>query len=117
MKINFKKVLPAEISSYGGYRAVRIATAFYLMVMIARSLIHLSSMGRYTTHLGTISISIIYSLSRNDTGSPNHSRGRTRHAPDRRTDEICDGRWPSTRGKSQWSGFYNSYCAIYCIGF
>ena len=41
MKINLKKVLPSELSSYSGYRIVRIATAFYLLVMIARSSIHL----------------------------------------------------------------------------
>jgi hypothetical protein len=41
MKINLKMVLPSELSSYVGYRIVRIATAFYLLVMIARSSIHL----------------------------------------------------------------------------
>ena len=43
MKIDLKKVLPSELSSYVGYRIVRIATALYLMVLIGRSSIHLFS--------------------------------------------------------------------------
>jgi hypothetical protein len=58
MKINLKKVLPAEISSYGGYRAVRIATALYLMVMIARSLIHLFSSDGGANSIAGIDISV-----------------------------------------------------------
>ena len=43
MKIDLKKVFPSELSSYVGYRIVRITTALYLMVMIGRSSIHLFS--------------------------------------------------------------------------
>ena len=58
MKINLKKVLPSEISSYGGYRIVRIATALYLMVMIARSSIHLLSSDGGANGIAGIDISV-----------------------------------------------------------
>jgi hypothetical protein len=58
MKINLKKVLPSEISSYGGYRIVRIATALYLMVMIARSSIHLFSSDGGANGIAGIDISV-----------------------------------------------------------
>ena len=43
MKIDLKKVFPSELSTYVGYRIIRITTALYLMVMIGRSSIHLFS--------------------------------------------------------------------------
>jgi hypothetical protein len=58
MKINLKKVLPSELSSYGGYRIVRIATTFYLMVMIARSSIHLFSSDGGANGIAGIDISV-----------------------------------------------------------
>jgi hypothetical protein len=58
MKINLKKVLPSEISSYGGYRIVRIATAFYLLVMIARSSIHLFASDGGAKSIAGIDISV-----------------------------------------------------------
>jgi hypothetical protein len=58
MKINLKKVLPSELSSYGGYRIVRIATALYLMVMIARSSIHLFSSDGGANGIAGIDISV-----------------------------------------------------------
>jgi hypothetical protein len=58
MKINLKKVLPPELSSYGGYRIVRIATALYLMVMIARSSIHLFSSDGGANGIAGIDISV-----------------------------------------------------------
>jgi hypothetical protein len=58
MKINLKKVLPSELSSYGGYRIVRIATAFYLLVMIARSSIHLFSSDGGANGIAGIDISV-----------------------------------------------------------
>jgi len=58
MKINLKKVLPSELSSYGGYRIVRIATTLYLMVMIARSSIHLFASDGGAKSIAGIDISV-----------------------------------------------------------
>jgi hypothetical protein len=58
MKIDLKKVLPSELSSYVGYRIVRIATALYLMVMIGRSSIHLFSSDGGANGIAGIDISI-----------------------------------------------------------
>lgn len=58
MKINLKKVLPSELSSYNGNRIVRIATALYLMVMIARSAIHLFSSDGGASGIAGIDISV-----------------------------------------------------------
>jgi|LauGreSuBDMM15SN_2_FD.fasta_scaffold298143_1 hypothetical protein len=58
MKIDLKKVLPYELSSYVGYRIVRIATALYLMVMIGRSSIHLFSSDGGANGIAGIDISV-----------------------------------------------------------
>jgi hypothetical protein len=58
MKINFKLLLPTELSSYVGYRIVRIATALYLMVMIGRSSIHLFSSDGGANGIAGIDISV-----------------------------------------------------------
>ncbi|MEY2710164.1 MAG: hypothetical protein RL031_1037 [Actinomycetota bacterium] len=58
MKINLKKVLPTELSSYVAYRIVRIATALYLMVMIGRSSIHLFSSDGGANGIAGIDISV-----------------------------------------------------------
>jgi hypothetical protein len=58
MKINFKSVLPNELSSYVGYRIVRIATALYLLVMIGRSSIHLFSSDGGANGIAGIDISV-----------------------------------------------------------
>jgi hypothetical protein len=58
MKINLKKVLPSELSSYSGYRIVRIATAFYLLVMVARSSIHLFASDGGAKSIAGIDISV-----------------------------------------------------------
>jgi len=58
MKIDLKKVLPSELSSYVGYRIVRIATALYLMVMIGRSSIHLFSSDGGANGIAGIDISV-----------------------------------------------------------
>jgi hypothetical protein len=58
MKIDLNKVLPSELSSYLGYRIVRIATALYLMVMIARSSIHLFSSDGGANGIAGIDISV-----------------------------------------------------------
>ena len=58
MRINLKKILPSELSSFAGYRIVRIATALYLMVMIARSSIHLFSSDGGANSIAGIDISV-----------------------------------------------------------
>lgn len=58
MKIDLKKVFPSELSSYVGYRIVRITTALYLMVMIGRSSIHLFSSDGGASGIAGIDISV-----------------------------------------------------------
>jgi hypothetical protein len=58
MRINLKKVLPSDLSSFAGYRVVRIATAFYLLVIIARSSIHLFASDGGANSIAGIDISV-----------------------------------------------------------
>ena len=41
MKFDFKKLLPYNPTSFEGFRAIRIVTAIFLLVMVVRSCIHL----------------------------------------------------------------------------
>ena len=41
MKFDFKKLFPNNPTSFEGFRAIRIFTAIYLLVMVVRSCIHL----------------------------------------------------------------------------
>jgi hypothetical protein len=41
MKLDIKKLLPNNPTKFAGFRAVRIVTAIYLLVMVVRSCIHL----------------------------------------------------------------------------
>ena len=41
MKFDFKKLLPNNPTKFEGFRALRIVTAIYLLVMVVRSCIHL----------------------------------------------------------------------------
>jgi len=41
MKFDFKKLLTNNPTSFEGFRAIRIVTAIYLLVMVVRSCIHL----------------------------------------------------------------------------
>ena len=58
MKIDLKKVFPSELSSYVGYRIVRITAALYLVVMIGRSSIHLFSSDGGANGIAGIDISV-----------------------------------------------------------
>ena len=40
MKLDMKKVLPKDPSSFNGFTSIRILTALYLLVAVARSCIH-----------------------------------------------------------------------------
>ena len=41
MKFDFKKLLPNNPTNFEGFRAIRIVTAIFLLVMVVRSCIHL----------------------------------------------------------------------------
>jgi len=41
MKFDFKKLLPNNPTSFEGFRAIRIVTAIFLLVIVVRSCIHL----------------------------------------------------------------------------
>ena len=41
MKFDFKKLLPNSPTSFEGFRAIRIVTAIFLLVIVVRSCIHL----------------------------------------------------------------------------
>jgi hypothetical protein len=41
MKLNTKKILPKDPSTFIGFRAIRMLTALYLLVAVVRSCIHL----------------------------------------------------------------------------
>lgn len=41
MKIDLKKVLPSDLSSFEGFRVIRIVTVLYMFVILVRSCIHL----------------------------------------------------------------------------
>ena len=41
MKIDMKKILPKDPSSFNGFTSIRILTALYLLVAVVRSCIHL----------------------------------------------------------------------------
>jgi hypothetical protein len=41
MKLDIKSVFPSDPSRFEGFRTVRLATALYLFVMVARSCVHL----------------------------------------------------------------------------
>ena len=41
MKLDIKKVFPNDLSKFEGFRIIRLLTALYLSVMVARSCIHL----------------------------------------------------------------------------
>ena len=58
MKIDLKRVFPTELSTYVGYRIIRITTALYLMVMIGRSSIHLFSSDGGANGIAGIDISV-----------------------------------------------------------
>lgn len=43
MRIDLKKILPKDPSSFNGFTSIRILTALYLLVVVVRSCIHLFS--------------------------------------------------------------------------
>ncbi len=43
MKLDFKKLLPKDISIFQGFRPIRLIAVLYMLVMVARSCVHLFS--------------------------------------------------------------------------
>jgi len=41
MKLDFKKLLPKDISMFQGFRPIRLIAVLYMLVMVARSCVHL----------------------------------------------------------------------------
>ena len=41
MKLDFKKLLPNDISIFQGFRPIRLIAVLYMLVMVARSYVHL----------------------------------------------------------------------------
>ena len=58
MNIDVKKVFPKDPSSFNGYRAIRIACGFFLLLTIVRSCIHLFSSDGGASSIAGIDISV-----------------------------------------------------------
>ena len=58
MKINVKKVLPKDTSSFNGFPIVRILTALFLLVVVVRSSVHLFAEDGGANSIAGIDISI-----------------------------------------------------------
>jgi hypothetical protein len=41
MKLDFKKLLPKDVSIFQGFRPIRLIAVLYMLVMVARSCVHL----------------------------------------------------------------------------
>jgi hypothetical protein len=58
MKIVLKKLLPNNPTSFEGFRVIRVVTAIYLLVMVARSSIHLFASDGGANSIAGIDISV-----------------------------------------------------------
>ena len=58
MRINLKKILPSELSSFAGYRIVRIATSALILITVVRSSIHLFATDGGANSIAGIDISV-----------------------------------------------------------
>ena len=58
MKIDIKKVLPREPFFYNGHKSIRIITALYLLVVVARSCIHLFASDGGANSIAGIDVSV-----------------------------------------------------------
>jgi hypothetical protein len=59
MKLNFKQILPREVSRFKGFLAVRVMTALFLLLVIARSCIHLFAEDGGAQSIAGIDISVV----------------------------------------------------------
>ena len=58
MKLDIKRVLPREPFFYNGHKSIRIITALYLLVVVARSCIHLFASDGGANSIAGIDVSV-----------------------------------------------------------
>ena len=59
MKLSIKQLLPREVSQFKGFLAVRVMTALFLLLVIARSCIHLFAEDGGAQSIAGIDISVV----------------------------------------------------------
>jgi hypothetical protein len=59
MKLSIKQLLPREVSRFKGFPAVRVMTALFLLLVIARSCIHLFAEDGGAQSIAGIDISVV----------------------------------------------------------
>ena len=59
MKLSIKQLLPREVSQFKGFLAVRVMTALFLLLVIARSCIHLFAEDGGAQSIAGIDISVL----------------------------------------------------------
>ena len=59
MKLSIKQLLPREVSQFKGFLAVRVITALFLLLVIARSCIHLFAEDGGAQSIAGIDISVV----------------------------------------------------------
>ena len=59
MKLNFKQILPREVSRFKGFLAVRVMTALFLLLVIVRSCIHLFAEDGGAQSIAGLDISVV----------------------------------------------------------
>ena len=58
MKLNFGKILTKDPSTFNGHRSIRVVTAFFLLVALVRSCIHMFSADGGANSIAGIDISV-----------------------------------------------------------
>jgi hypothetical protein len=58
MKLDIKKVLPKDTSTYNGHKFIRIITAAYLLVVVIRSCVHLFAADGGANSIAGIDVSV-----------------------------------------------------------
>ena len=58
MKIDVKKILPKDPSTYKGHKSIRIITALYLLIVVIRSCIHIFASDGGANSIAGIDVSV-----------------------------------------------------------
>lgn len=58
MKLDIKKVLPKDTSTYNGHKFIRIITAAYLLIVVIRSCVHLFAADGGANSIAGIDVSV-----------------------------------------------------------
>jgi len=58
MKLDIKKVLPKDTSTYNGHKFIRIITAAYLLIVVIRSCVHLLASDGGANSIAGIDVSV-----------------------------------------------------------